>query len=477
MKTVSVFFKNIETITWWLFGAGFLSRLLYVGYLYSLGGVAAMGGADHSQYQALATNIAMHHVFSLSATAPFIADALRTPGYPLFLALSFLLTGGFFLAALVQVFLGAFVPVMIRKIGMTIGLTSRTATIAAIVGLLDLNFLANTASIQTEGLFMPLFLFALLYALRALPHVSYRQASILGFLFGVLALIRPAFLYVGAGFFVVFALMHFSQIKKTIGVAVAGLLVLFITLSPWLVRNHQQFGAYSLSSIGPVNLYTRLAVSVLAVRDGVPPFWGEYKSALHSLVVEGKIPDLEYPEHESALYDVRYNTLFTNATLQVIQENPKAFLKLQANSVFAILTHDNTLNILQDMQIAPADAYPHFSVSLLFLTVPFTEFITKVGGAMNGWYVLPFIGRAFWLLVSLCSLVGATTLWRRSKGVSERHRLMVVLYTIISFILVTLPIALSIDARMRVPIEPLLLILASQGVVRLLAKRRHSARI
>lgn len=477
LRSLYVFFANIEKTSWFLYGAGFVTRFAFVIYLFLLGGTEFIGGADHSQYQALAKNMVMNHVFSLSTIAPFIPDGLRTPGYPLFLGISFALTGGFFLAAFIQVCMGAFIPVLIRKIGLTLGISSRASMLAAFIGILDLNFLSNTASLQTEGLFMPLFLFSIWYALGSLKDYSWKRAGILGILFGILALIRPVFLYVGVGFLVAMALLNLWRYKKAVCIGVISISAMMIVLSPWALRNHQQFGSYDLASIGPVNMYTRLAVSVLSVRDGVP-FGTSYKNALHNLALEGKIPDLDYPTDESVLYDIRYNTLFNDEALSVIKENPGAFLKLQANSVFAILTHDNTLNILQVMNIAPLDAYPHFSVSLLFLTVPFGEFISRISSVVNGWYVIPFIGRAFWVLVSLFAGMGVVALYCVDTVRSPRKQsVLLVLYCIVGFIAVTLPIALAIDARMRVPIEPFLLLLASHALWGFPWKTWYSGRI
>jgi len=481
LRRVYTFFTSLEKTSLVLYGLALCTRLGYVGYLFFLGGVSLIGGADNSQYMALAHNVVTNHAFSLSAFAPFIPDGLRTPGYPLFLAGSLIVTGGFFFAAIVQAFLGAFIPVLVRKIGLTIGISSRASTIAATIGIVDLNLLSNTASFQTESLFMPLFLWFVLYTLQSFRTFSMRHAIVLGVMCGVLALIRPVFLYVGFGLLLVMVVLNFLSMKKAISYGLVSLLFMGLTISPWLIRNQQHFGSYELASIGPVNMYTRLAVSVLAVRDGIP-FLTSYKSALKELAVAKQIPDLDYPKDEAALYDIRYNALFNKESLRIVRENPEAFLKLQANSVFAILTHDNTLNILQAMQIAPASAYPSFSVSLLFLTAPFGEFIAQVSGLIKGWYILPFIGRAFWIAVMFGAFAGAYTLFRRSmRGSPEQSGLLLIVYCIGAFIVVTLPIAFSIDARMRVPIEPFLLLLACHTYLSLLSnesvKKWYSKRV
>jgi hypothetical protein len=354
-------------------------------------------------------------------------------------------------------------PVFIRHIGIRLGLSSRWATLAAVLGLCDLNFLSNTANLQTEGLFMPLMVATLWYWLRSLPHMSVRRGGIIAILFGILALIRPVWWYVGGALLVVLVLQYgWGSLRRILvmGSVVGGLCLL--TVSPWLLRNHALFGNYDLASIGPVNLYTRLAVSVLAVENRVP-FPEQYRTSLHTLARQGAIPDASYPEQESVLYDIRYNDLFTHETLQVIREHPRAFMKLQLISVLTILTHDNTLNILQAMQIAPLAVYPPFSVSFLFLTAPFPEFMHRVGSVVHGWYLIPYVGRAWWLCITLAAFYGVWVLAKRPYRAEERQALGIIIVLILVHIIVTLPVGFSIDARMRVPIEPYLLLLASAG--------------
>ncbi len=441
-----------------------LIRGALVAYTFLVGGEALLGGADHSQYELLAQNLVAHHAFSLSTTTPFLPDVLRTPGYPLFLALSYILTQGFLYAALVQVFLGALIPVGVRYIGIKLGLSSRTAMVAALLTLCDLTFLSNTASIQTEGLFVPLFLGMVVVSMTSIESPRLRDALLLGGWCGGLALIRPVFWYVGIGWILLWAFLSSHRGSRArIQLAGAGLVALALVVSPWIIRNYTAFHTPTLSSIGPVNMYTRLAVSVLSVQNHTP-FPEQYVTSLTALAHEGKIPSRTYPRDEGVLYDAEYQPLFIHETLTVLREYPLAFVKVALLSVVTLLTHDNTLNVLQTIGIAPLHAYPPFSVTYLVLTRPLPEVLSTIGSVMNGWYLIPYIGRAFWFVIVLGALSGWWVLWRASRqDRTRRARLLFVTYLVGAFIVVTLPVGFSIDARMRVPIEPFLLILGSVG--------------
>ena len=60
---------------------------------------------DAEGYATIARNIAEGNGFSWDKNPPYLPNGNRTPGYPLFLALSYILTGGFLLAIFIQIVL------------------------------------------------------------------------------------------------------------------------------------------------------------------------------------------------------------------------------------------------------------------------------------------------------------------------------------------------------------------------------------
>src|SRR3989344_8988415 len=71
------------------------------------------GGNDFIEYWTLAKNVTDGHGFSLRNAEPFEPSALRIPGYPLFLAISYALTGSTVFASILQILLYAFFGVLV----------------------------------------------------------------------------------------------------------------------------------------------------------------------------------------------------------------------------------------------------------------------------------------------------------------------------------------------------------------------------
>src|SRR5262245_13208962 len=73
-----------------LFISALLCRLFYIAALWH---VLPIWNTDAQGYHYLALNLLQRGVFSMYAEAPFQPDALRTPGYPLFIASIYALFG------------------------------------------------------------------------------------------------------------------------------------------------------------------------------------------------------------------------------------------------------------------------------------------------------------------------------------------------------------------------------------------------
>ena len=75
-----------------------------------------------------------------------------------------------------------------------------------------------------------------------------------------------------------------------------------------------------------------------------------------------------------------------------------------------------------------------------------------------------YIMRAFWFLLLLFAFIGSYKLLIHMTG-SDFILVSFLLMTIVFFIIMTLPIAASIDARMRMPFEPLYFIFSAEGAL------------
>ena len=207
--------------------------------------------SDAESFVRVAENILSHGVFSESYGAPFVPDSLRTPGYPLFLALFLWLKVSFMGIAMIQNFFAGITAVLIYRLAKLLFFSASAGVIAALI------FSFEPVSIYWSNLLMSDSLFGFLLILAAYLFVKNRLywfAAVLGFS----ALVRPVGLYFFPIFLVAYSLrVYFEKSQNIFSVSKKALVMIcvFLTvLSPWFLRNKIVFDSWEFSSAGWVNL-------------------------------------------------------------------------------------------------------------------------------------------------------------------------------------------------------------------------------
>ncbi len=206
---------------------------------------------DSSVYAALADNLLMHHTFSAS---PNLEPFRKWPiGYPLFLAVTKYLSGGFLLAVILQVLASIGAAVLLYRMAQTF-LPQRFALIPALIFALNPYVLFLNTSVLTDGLFASA-LIAIIYMLffwkteKTLWHFFG-----IGALLGVATLLRPIaqFLVVVLPLLYMFCMrIPFTKMWRFGAVFVAGFALLVV---PWIMRNTLVFGTPEIGHISSFNL-------------------------------------------------------------------------------------------------------------------------------------------------------------------------------------------------------------------------------
>ncbi|MGA2821283.1 MAG: glycosyltransferase family 39 protein [Anaerolineales bacterium] len=236
---------------------------------------------DSQQYQALAQNLLDHHVFSLEGSPPFMTDVLRTPGYPLLLAALYVLGGhSVLVVALAQAglrTLGAFLLVGIAE---RVIESRAVGWIAAILWLLAPLPTVLTGILFTETLFTTLLLLTLWF-LTGEP--SWRNALLAGLFFGFALITRPiAELLIP---WVVLMLLLHKPLRSVLIKILPLALGVAIATGPWLAYTAAQFRTPILSTIGADNLAFYTSASVLAHEQGMG--FSEASDRVHALYQQG----------------------------------------------------------------------------------------------------------------------------------------------------------------------------------------------
>lgn len=219
--------------------------------------------------------------------------ALRTPGYPLFLAACQIAFGPRLLPVrLVQAVLGAWcVRLVARLVRRSLpedppGTVWTAALIAAVFTAFDPFVVVNSAFVLSEALFLPLMLvtqwgLAVLWAREGDPPSKMRVgwALLTGASTGAAVLVRPSWsLYLPLMLVVWFAFSPRGTRKSVLRASALVLVGAAVVMAPWWVRNARIYGTFVPTALWlGASLYDGLNPDARGASDmrflGAPEFW------------------------------------------------------------------------------------------------------------------------------------------------------------------------------------------------------------
>jgi hypothetical protein len=231
-------------------------RLALLALVLARSGSRALYRPDTLSYLEPGRNLLLHGRF----VAAGLPELGRTPGYPLFLALTSL--GGPVAAALAQVILSVFSVVLVWRLARAVFRDERIALIAAWLFAFEPLSVIYSVLLLSETLFLALFLLSLE---RLAEFLRVRRLGVLaeaGVCLAAATLVRPVTYYLplalAAGIFVALARVPELRWKAPA--------VLLLSTLPWLaawqMRNYAETGFGGFSSIQQVNLYFYIAAEV-----------------------------------------------------------------------------------------------------------------------------------------------------------------------------------------------------------------------
>lgn len=222
-------------------------------------------------------------------------DTLRTPIYPMFLALLFEIFGkSLFMVILVQIILSTFNVILTFFLAKQF-LTSKLAFLGAFFLALSLESFTEQFFILTETLFTSLFLGSLLCLLR---HWKTNRSTWLinsAILMALSILCRPIALYYPVFIIVVLIYFHWKDIRKVVFRSLIYSFIVAIILLPWYVRSNYLTGKPIISTITNYNLLFYNAASLDADLNGgtITQYQREYQQMVQNLLEQESIPATE----------------------------------------------------------------------------------------------------------------------------------------------------------------------------------------
>lgn len=377
---------------------------------------------DAGEYLQTGKNLFEHGVFSRDARPPYTPDSFRTPVYPIFAYLASFGGRALWLVSMCHYVLVWLSALLVFSIG-TILWGRPGGWIAGILFAVEPYFVVWSGLAMSETLFTFLLLALVRIAIAAHKHPAWRSGAAAGIIFGLAALTRPILLPAVAIFLWYLWPRRTSDKKgpfrwKPLGCFIAGCL---IVIAPWSIRNYARFGSWNISVVGSYNLYFYDIPLVLSRTRGIP--WPHAISTLTAL--------LGHPgQREDFFKSLVFEKQFVSIGWQFVRAMPLAFLATRLSNIAAFFLNDG---------------YQHIG-RVFHLQVP---------------RVADRAGQLFWIIMygfAARSFIQGT--YRRAGPHLQKTGMLLI--GIIGYL--ALATGAVASARYRVPVFPLIFLLAAGGL-------------
>ncbi len=225
--------------------------------------------SDALGYHQLATTMLRHGRFATEGAGE--AEALRTPGYPVFVATVYALVGVRPWAVLLVQAVVDTIACGVLFLALSHCVAGRPASVAAALYALNPLCILYSSTLMSDVLFVGLCIGAFFWWMRAMTAPSPGRRAAIGYglsslTMGLATLVRPVALYVLVPMLAFVLIAHRRDGRHAVAYAGVYLLGFTLALSPWLWRNHQEFGRWALSTSGDYNLLRLYVAPMEAAR-------------------------------------------------------------------------------------------------------------------------------------------------------------------------------------------------------------------
>ena len=411
---------------------------------------------DSPMYLALANNLLEHQVFSTSTQAPFEYNVFRTPGFPAFLALlSYLGMGHPYWVSFWQEIIYCSCIWLFYRYSLSL-FDEKIIKISVIFLLIESGGFAYPKFILSEVLFLPFFMGSLLLIGHYLKRLDGRYLAISGFIIGLGTLVRPALLYFPIVICITLIAFGFKHKQRWLHSGLF-LLIITITVSPWLLRNQQHFGKLFISG-QQSNMFANYHVPIIWESAKGIPFWEGQK--IMARQVDNAIEQQEKYQGQTLTLIETYKIQQAVAFKELAQY-PADYGKQWGFGILKTMIGMNLTELYQTIKIQPNRVHFFDIQELNFFNKVF-EFLK----AQDKFVLLAVILRG---LIAVFALLGALAIIHRKDCF-----LWIMMLANFYFICIPGPMGYS---RFRFPVEVFWFIQAYFGFIWLLSFWNKPAKI
>jgi len=261
-------------------------------------------------------------------------ELVRTPGYPLFLAVGIAMHHLAIVSLVAQIILSGLAVWLVYAIALELFESRSVANWAAIAYAIEPLSIVFSVQLLTETLFSCFILGAVFFLVRYLKHGS---AGALAASTGCAAFsvyVRPVSYYFFAVLGISALVAHWRSIRRAAQALLIIGLIWVTIIAPWQIRNHRVSGYTGFSAIKAINLYFYSAAAVQASE--------EHKSYLAVQQARG-YPDVEsylaaHPEQRAWSDAQRYEFMERDAE-RTIRQALLLYTKIHMRGIVGSLIH------------------------------------------------------------------------------------------------------------------------------------------
>lgn len=443
---------------WWFAVAIFLvALLLRIIYLASRWPILPDWNVDAIGYHQLAVNLNERGVFSLNSEPPFQPDAIRTPAYPLLIALIYRFLGVMPHAVLiVQSILDALTALLVMGIALNLKQPNRVAVVAGTMYAFYPAAWHYCAEFYVE-IFLAFAIALIFWGVSILQKAEVPNKFSSYIVFGLGVASGLALLIKPTAILLPIILGMVLLIKRKFRYTLSFMLALGIMLAPWIIRNLLVFGRPILSTAFENNLARVSAPATLAEARGenVAP-WTLRWEALFLEVVEIAA------RNNPALFATQINDMTPRQIDRVQIELAKASRAIIIAHPIAFIT-SHAKGTLRGL--LPREEYRFWFQRLSGQTWESAMPSGMVNLVRNGgWRVVPPLALILFVIFLMIYALGFVTVLAGIWHLSRYDKTVAVTMAAVIAYMIILPGPIAYE-RFQVPVMPLVFVLMGCGYV------------
>ncbi|MDO8619902.1 MAG: glycosyltransferase family 39 protein [bacterium] len=433
---------------WLIFFLALFTRTLFFFVALTESGSFTTAFPAFDGYYQLTENLLHGNGFSRDLAPPFVPDSIRTILYPLLMAGLVYVFKSYGAVLIAQIILGSLIPLLGYKIARELIPQRWVALAVAVVLAIEPFSVELTTTIRNETLFTVLFLGSMAFFL---DYWKNKRASVLAgssLLLALATLARPTTQYLPLLIIVTICYLLWRERARALRHSALFLVIFFAVLSPWMLRNFILFHNPALSAQYASVPFGYLLPSAIAFEK----HQGFEEAKREFYAGEGQLANFEDINLTNAPY-------YKQRAVELLKLHPVGALKSSGVTLLTFFTHDGYLDILYRVGAEPTLRLERPAFSLFFSSP--LETLARLRPLLLSPLLFVILGRLLWIGIALCFIIGTL---RYLKAPQERAKGIFVLLIIAYFVLTTVAVGLSVNARFRFPVNAFILVFAVYGI-------------